>query len=212
MDAPAKSPSGPTTRTIGVIYLLYFLAAFLAAFLAKGLVVPGDAAATSNGILAHVALYQSSLTVGLISNVLYIVVTALFYGLFAPVNRTLSLIAAFIGLVGCTVQIVGGIFQAAPLVLLHKGQGLSEVSIGQLQAMSLVSVKLYVETFNISLVLFALYDLLLGYLVVKSTFLPKALGALLMLAGLGWLTFAWPPLASATSPYVLPFALSRNFC
>lgn len=49
MEPVAEKLSSPTTRTIGVIYLLYFLAAFLAAFLTKGLVVPGNAAATSNG-------------------------------------------------------------------------------------------------------------------------------------------------------------------
>jgi hypothetical protein len=199
----AQSPA-PTTRTIGVVYLLYFMTALLAAFLMKGLVVPGDAQATSNGILGHLALYRSGLAVGLVSNLLYIAVTALLYGLFAPVDRTVSRMAAFIGLAGCTVQIVGGLFQAAPLVLLVDNRGLAEISTGQLQAATLLSLKLYGASFNVSFVLFALYDLSLGYLVVRSQFLPSALGALLMLAGLGWLTFLWPPLASAMSAVVLP--------
>src|ERR1700691_2463840 len=53
------------------------------------------------------------------------------------------------------------------------------------------------------LVFFGPYCLLLGYLILKSTFLPRILGVLMVLAGLGWLAFLAPPLANALSPYVL---------
>jgi len=51
------------------------------------------------------------------------------------------------------------------------------------------------------LVFFGFYCLLIGYLVFKSNFLPRFLGALMVFAGLGWLTFLWPPLANSLSPY-----------
>jgi hypothetical protein len=51
------------------------------------------------------------------------------------------------------------------------------------------------------LVFFGCYCLLIGYLIFRSTFLPKTLGALMALAGLGWLTFLSPPLAKALLPY-----------
>lgn len=101
MEQIAEGSPHPTARTIGVVFLLYFLTAFLAALLTKGLVVPGDAAATAGSILAHEALYRSGFAVGLIANVIYIAVTALFYRLCGPVNWSLSLVAAFCGLVGC---------------------------------------------------------------------------------------------------------------
>ena len=56
---------------------------------------------------------------------------------------------------------------------------------------------------TITLVFFGLYCLLIGFLIFKSTFLPRILGVLMALAGLGWLTFLAPPLANALSPYVL---------
>jgi Domain of unknown function (DUF4386) len=194
----------PRAGTIGLVYLLYFVTAISAPFLTKGLVVPGDAVATGNSILAHEALYRSGFAVGLIANAFYIAVTALFYGLFEPVNRSISLLAAFFSLVGCAVQIFGGIFELAPLVVLGDSQWLSAFKVEQLQAAALLCLRLHAQTFNISLVMFALYDLLIGYLIFKSTFLPRALGVLLMFAGLGWLTFVWPPLATALSSYVLP--------
>jgi hypothetical protein len=81
---------------------------------------------------------------------------------------------------------------------------LSAFKAEQLQAAALLCLKLYSQAFSIALVLFAIFDLLIGYLIFTSTFLPRILGVLLMLAGVGWLTFVWAPLAAVMSPYVLP--------
>jgi hypothetical protein len=51
------------------------------------------------------------------------------------------------------------------------------------------------------LVFFGGYCLLIGYLILRSTFLPKVLGVLMAIAGLGWLTFVSKPLAASLSPY-----------
>ncbi len=198
-------------RMTGVVYLLYFLTAVFGEFFLRGLVVSGDAAATATNILAHESLYRAGFAIGLIANALYIALTALFYGLFEPVNRSLSLVAAFFSLVGCAIQIFGGLFQLAPLVVLGDSQFLSAFKVEQLQATALLFLKLHALTFNISLVLFAFYDLLIGYLIFRSTFLPRILGLLLMFAGLGWLTFVWPPLATSLSSYILPFGALAEF-
>lgn len=52
-----------------------------------------------------------------------------------------------------------------------------------------------------SLVFFGFYCLLIGYLILRSTFLPRFLGTLMMVGGLGWLTFISPSLSSSLSPY-----------
>jgi Domain of unknown function (DUF4386) len=203
MERIAEASTSPRARAIGVVYLLYFLTAFSAAFLAKGIVVSGNAAATANNILAHEPLYRSGLAVDLIANALYIALTALFYWLFEPVDRSLSLLAAFFSLVGCAIQIFGSLFRLAPLILLGDNQFLSVFTSAQLQATALLSFKLYAQVFHISFVCFALYDLLIGYLIVRSTFLPRILGVLLMCGGVGWLTFLWPPLAISLASYIL---------
>ncbi len=204
MERIIEGSPRPNARAIGVVYLLYFLTAFFAAFLMKGLVVSGDAAATAKNILAHEALYRSGFAIDLLANALYIAVTALFYRLFEPVNRSISLLAAFFSLVGCSVQIFGGLFRLAPFLVLGNSQLSNVFTVEQLQAAALLSLKLYAQIFNISFILFALYDLLIGYLIFRSMFLPRILGALLMFAGVGWLTVVWPPLAIALSSFVLP--------
>ncbi len=61
---------------------------------------------------------------------------------------------------------------------------------------------LHVVPSNInSLVFFGCYCLLIGYLIVASTFLPRMLGVLMACGGLGWLTFLGPSLARDLSPY-----------
>src|SRR5512143_948397 len=51
------------------------------------------------------------------------------------------------------------------------------------------------------LAFFGCYCILIGYLIYVSRFLPRVLGVLLAVGGLSWLTFGWPPLARALSPY-----------
>jgi uncharacterized protein DUF4386 len=54
---------------------------------------------------------------------------------------------------------------------------------------------------NIEMVFFGFYSLLIGYLIFRSTLLPRTLGAVMALAGLAWLTFLSPPLANYLDPY-----------
>jgi len=193
----------PRARITGVVYLLYFLTAVLGEFFLRGLVVAGDAAATANNILAHQPLFRLGLATGLIANAFYITLTALFYGLFKPVNRRLSLLAVFFSLVGCAIQAFASLFRLAPLVVLGGSHYLSVFEVGQLRALAFMLLELYGQAFTICLVFFGFFDLLIGYLILKSTFLPRILGVPMMFAGLGWLTFLYPPLANYLTPYIL---------
>jgi hypothetical protein len=194
----------PNARLIGIVYLFYFLWAFLGAYLMKGLVVAGDAAATASNILANKDLYRAGLAIGLVANAIYIALTTLLFRLFEPVNRTVSLLAAFLSLAGCVVQIVAGLLQLAPLAIYGDSQLPRAFTAEQLHAVALLGLTMYSQAFNIALPLFALFDLAIGYLIVRSSFLPRVLGWLMMLAGAGWLTFLWAPLATHISRVVLP--------
>jgi hypothetical protein len=203
MERIAEASLRPRARITGVVYLLYFLTAIIGEFFLRGLVVDGDAAATANNILAHESLFRLGLATGLISTAGYIAVTALFYDLFKAVSRSLSLLAAFFSLVGCAILAFASLFQLAPLVVLGGSQYLSVFKVEQLRALALMFLELNTQAGNICVVFFGVYCLLIGYLIFRSTFLPRLLGVLMALAGLGWLTFLSPPLANHLSPYNL---------
>jgi hypothetical protein len=202
MERIAEASPRPRARITGVVYLLYFLTTISAELFIRGLVVSGDAAATANNILAHEPLFRLHFAVALIATALYVALTALFYELFKPVNRNLSLLAAFFSVVGCAIQAFGSLFQLAPFVVLGGSPYLSVFKVEQLQALALMLLELNVEAADIYLVFFGLFNLLVGYLIFKSTFLPRILGALMALSGLGWLTFLSPPLANHLFTYI----------
>ena len=188
-------------RMAGVFYLLTFLTGGVAAFSGK-LVVHDDATATAANILAHQGLFWLGFAAYLLVVACYIVVTALFYDLFKPVNSVVSLVAAFFSLVGCAIQSAICVFLLAPLVLLKSAPCLSVFKAEQLQALAYTSFTLYGQGFDICFVFFGFYCLLIGYLIFRSSFLPRTLGVLMALAGLGWLTFIAPTLAHALDPYI----------
>ena len=203
MERIAGASLRPRARTTGVVYFLYFLTAISALLFVKGLVVPGDAAVTANNILAHEPSFRLGFAVGLIGTALYIALTILLYYLFEPVNRRVSLLAASFSLVGCAIQAFGSLFQLAPLVVLGNSPNLSAFNAEQRQTLALLFLNLNVQASYIYLVLFGLFDVLIGYLILRSTFLPRVLGAMMALAGLGWLTFLSPSFANYLSPYNL---------
>jgi hypothetical protein len=199
----AEAPPRPRGRITGVVYLLYFLTAIFGELLLRGLVVDGNAAATANNILAHQPLFRLGIATGLLATACYVAVTALLNDLFAPVNRRLSLLAAFFSLVGCAILAFASLFRLAPLVVLGGGQYLSVFNLEQLRALASLSLELYGHSVNTCFVFFGVYCLLIGYLIFKSTFLPRILGLPMAFAGLGWLAFLFPPLGDYLSPYNL---------
>ncbi|HYM96982.1 MAG TPA: DUF4386 family protein [Candidatus Sulfotelmatobacter sp.] len=56
--------------------------------------------------------------------------------------------------------------------------------------------------FEIDLIFFGFWTVLAGYLIVRSTFMARILGALLMLDGIGWAMYLWPPLATFVFPAI----------
>ena len=108
----------------------------------------------------------------------FIVVTALFYELFKPVNRNVSLLAAFFSLIGCAAQTFSFVFYIAPLIVLQDAPHLGAFKAEQLQAMALMFFKLFAGASGIGSAFFGFYCLLIGYLVFRSGFLPRILGVL----------------------------------
>jgi Domain of unknown function (DUF4386) len=195
-------------RITGVLYLLTMLTGIFAqGFVSERLVVNGNAVATAANILAHRGLFQLGFAVYLIEMACQIAMTALFYDLLKPAGRSVSLVAAFLGFAGCVIKTFSRVFFIAPLFVLGGAHYLSVFSAEQLQALALLFLNVNDHGAAIALVFFGLYALLTGYLIIRSTFLPRILGALSVLGGLGWLSFLYPPLGYRLFPYIAAFGL-----
>jgi hypothetical protein len=200
----AEASSRLKARIAGVLYLISAMAYSFADNSVRGkLVVSGNAAATAHNILSHLSLYRLGFAAELISVVLYITVTLILYDLFRPVNRSISLFAAFFSLGGCIIQALSSLFHLAPLFVLGGAQYLSAFKVEQLQALALMFLKLRAEAANIYMVFFGCYCLVIGYLIFKSTFLPRILGVFMAIAGFSYQLFLSPPLAAHLFPYVV---------
>ena len=206
MERIAETSPRLTARITGVFYLLTILTGvFAQGFVSGKLVVDGDAAATATNILMHKNLFQLGFAVYIIEMACQIAMTSLFYNLLKPVSRSLSLMAAFLGLSGCVIKTLSRLFFIAPLFVLGGERYLSVFSAEQLQALALLLLKINDHGASIAMAFFGFYALLKGYLLVRSTFLPRILGVLMVLAGLSYLPFLSPPLVRSLQPYILVF-------
>ncbi|MEN3368381.1 MAG: hypothetical protein V7609_524 [Verrucomicrobiota bacterium] len=188
-------------RMGGACWLMCFLTSIFPLIVTGRLVIPGDAAATATNLLANEGLFLSGTALLLISTAFYVGATLFVYEVLKPVNRSLSLLAAFFSLVGCAIGAVSCLFDFAPFVLLKGAPYLNVFSVEQLQALAYVFLAVRAQANNIGLVFFGLHCLGVGYLIFRSTFLPRIIGVLMMLAGVGWLTFLSPPLANNLAPF-----------
>jgi hypothetical protein len=176
------------TSVFGQIYLLGIF------------VVTRDPAATATNILANESLFQIGFASSLIAVGFHLARTLFIYELFKFVNRSVSLFAVFVILVGCALQALTSLFYLAPLIVL-KGVN-SAFTTEQLQELAYLFIRLNSQTFNIYLVFFGLWCFLVGYLIYRSNFMPRIFGVLLMITGLGWMTYLFPPLARRIFPLI----------
>lgn len=191
-------------RLAGGLYLLTMvLGGFAQGVVSDRLVVVGDASATATNIAAHSSLYHLGFAAYLVEMACQIAMTALFYDLLTPVSKSVSRLTAIFGLVGCTIKIVSRLFFISPLLVLGGAEYLSVFSTDQLQALGLLLLRMNYRGETITMVFFGIYAILLGYLIIRSGFLPRFLGVFSVVGGVGWLTYLHEPFAASVAPFVL---------
>ncbi len=201
-----SSPKGKA-RLAGILYLLTMILGIIAQMVIGGrLIVPGDAAATAANITAHESMYRLALAIYLIEMTCQIILTVLFYELLKPVSKSASLVAAVLGLVGCTVKLIGRLFFAAPLLVLGGAPYLAAITPTDLHTAGLFFLRINYLAETFAMVFFGLHGIVSGYLEYRSTFLPRAIGLLSMIGGLGWLTYLYEPAADKILVVILATA------
>jgi hypothetical protein len=187
-----------TARVAGVFELLEGAASVVGQQVIPGMVIVGrDAAATANNILANEALFRAGVAISLIAVVFHVAWGLLLYDLLRVVNRAVSLFAAFMLLVGSAVQAITGLLLLAPLVVLGNTDALAGFTSDQLRALALVFLRLNTQAYDVFLAFFGVWLVAIGFLVFRSTFMPRFIGVGLMLEGLGWMLYFSPPIGVA---------------
>ncbi len=200
-------------RTTGLLYLVIIVCAgFSEGYVRSSVLVPGDAAATADNILAAEGLFRLGFVTDLIAFLADAAVAVLFYVLLRPVSETVSLLAAAFRLVAHpAIASVNLLNHFGVLLLLGGAPYLDAFSTHQLQALALLSLQTHRYGYLIGGAFFGVHCALLGYLVVRSVAFPRLLGLLLFAAAAGYLFesfsfFLAPSLESLASGLVVATA------
>jgi uncharacterized protein DUF4386 len=172
-------------RVAGVLFLISLVAGGIGeAYVPSKLVVSGDAAATVANIANHELLYRIGFATFLMESFCDVALALIFYVLLRPVNRQLSLLAAFFGLMATATFAFAEAFYFAPTIM--NAEYLKSFSTDQLNALVLLSLKFYSYAGMIFTGYYGIEWLVRAYLIWKSTFLPKFLGVLMGIGGLAF--------------------------
>jgi len=166
------------------------------------LVVFGSAATTAANVMAHERLLWVGFASSVVGVGFHLAWAALFYELFKPVSKRISRLAAFVILVGCAVQALTCVLYIAPLAVLKGTTSLGAFTAEQLQGLALTLFKINGQAFDTYLIFFGFWCVLNGYLIFRSTFMPRILGILLTISGVGWMIFLFPPFAHSVFRYI----------
>lgn len=186
-------------RIGGVLYLLIIIIGFCGEFFVRDkLVVSGDITATASHIMASEALWRAGIAGDLIMHVFDIPVMLVFYVLLRPVSKNLALLAVLFNLIQTAVLVAFELSLLVALSLLGNADYLKAFEPQQLHALAYLSVKLYGYGFGIGLIFFGFACLVYGYLLFRSGYFPRALGVLMAIAGLSYLTNSFTLLLAPT--------------
>jgi hypothetical protein len=176
-------------RLAGALYLLCIACGFFAELMVRArLIVFTDAEATARNILSAPSLYRLGFFADLTAMALGVLIAVILYGLFRPVSRTLALLGLVLALLSNTISISASILLFAPLPLLQGAGYMSAFAPSELNSLALLSIHLYELSYGLSLAFFGGECLVTGYLIYRSTFLPRLIGVMMAIAGACYLT------------------------
>jgi len=176
-----------TARTAGVLYLLLAVTGGFSMLYVPSLIVPGDAAATASNIMASESLVRTGIVSGLICQVVFVFLVLALYKLFKGVNETYASVMVALVVAAVPVAFLNMLNQLAALHVLSNVSYLRVFETDQLYALAMLFIDLHSQGLLIVEIFWGLWLLPLGLLVIKSRFMPRLLGVLLIVAFFGYL-------------------------
>ncbi len=196
----ASVPSGISLRQAAIVAGVTYLTnpvSYAEFSLYPRLVVTHDLEATVRNLHSHPGLFVAAIVCYLMNFLGDIVLAWALYHLLAPVNQALSLLAAWLQLVYAALGLCGVFQLVAVRNLLSSPDYLAAFGAAPLHAQILFLLRSFHNDFDFALVLFGLHLVLLGSLIARCWYIPRALGYVLIVNGLGYVVgtlgpYLWP--------------------
>ena len=206
MTHPLKTVSAATTaRLAGLGYLILAICGGFAEFgVRQRLFVPGDAAATAQNLLAHAQLWRFGIVLELLGQVVFIFIAFALFDLLKVVHRKRAVTMVTLVVIAVTITCLNMVNQAAALMVLDGGTWSAAFDPAQREALSTFFLELHHVGYSVvAQVFFGLWLVPLGVLIWASGFIPRFIGALLVVAGAGYLVDVVLAEMMPTVPFVL---------
>ncbi|GED67114.1 DUF4386 domain-containing protein [Brevibacillus reuszeri] len=172
----------------GTSIIIMALAAFFSyGFVHESLVVTGDASTTYTNITTSISLFKGEIFGWLIILISDIIVAWALYIFLKPINKSLSLLAAWLRLIYSTILGIAILSLIVVLLLATDSTGLSVIKIEQVQSFMLLFLQAFEAIWSIGLIVFGAHLLMIGYVALQSSSIPKVISILLLLASIGYI-------------------------
>jgi len=170
-------------RTAGFLYLIYIVTFAFSSFVQNKPIAGKDAAVTARNIMASVWLFRIGFMSEVVAALFFLLAAWALYVLLNPVGKNLALLFLLVNLAGVATECILALIHFAALPLLSGADYLKVFNADQLQALAMLCLHLSGTGNMVTVLFYGVWLFPLGYLVVKSGFLPRILGALLILDG-----------------------------
>lgn len=184
----SHAPIKVAARQAGALYLLFAIVAIFNEFLFPAFMVSGNPTATASNITAGELTYRFGILSGFATHIVFLVVVVSLYNLLKDVDRQHATLMVLFVSVGVTIALVNLFNRIAPLILLSGSDYFTVFTKPQLEVLALGFLRLHTNGTFVASAFWGLWLFPFGILVIKSGFLPRVLGVLLMVAGFAYVT------------------------
>jgi Domain of unknown function (DUF4386) len=176
------NPADKTARVAGLLYLLMGLPGFFGLMYVPGAIIThGDAGATAANILAHETLFRVGIVCELVNAAGFIFVVRALNRLLNGVNRTQASLMVTLFVVSVPISFLNVVSEIAALTLVRGADFLAVIAKPQRDALAMLFLGLHGQGIGVAAIFWGLWLFPFGVLVMKSGFLPRILGVLLII-------------------------------
>lgn len=176
------------TRIAGICYLLIIVAGFIGQIFIRGsLIVPSDALATVNNLVASPLLWRMGIVGDVFMHIFDIPMMVILYLLLKPINKSVALLGLAFNLIQTAVLVMNKMALILPLLILGNTEYAAAFTPSQINAQIMLLIDIHNYGFGLGLIFFGFACLSYGYLIYRSEYFPKFIGIFILIAGCSYL-------------------------